>query len=967
MEAYEDFCKEQFARIQAEAIPCDSVSTDEGKISFIKFHGVAVLSPLLTIEKREEMQHYKLKAIELDEKRQYCKKKTLLNRVQEILESVQVKNTSSNVNVLPITENGITDQTSDTKNMNGFALLPNIINLPIKSAQNASVKTEKLLDESQVKTKTKLLEVDDDLPLRPTTSPILNHAKMLPSEIVQSPQTSPFDILPPTKEAPDPYVMSLQNLLKKSREYIEREQSRRNIKNNSKAVANESNSDKENDTIKISDSLKEKAKLLNRSRCSSPLMVDKPALNKSNTLLQASSSPGQSLNSTASSALSKVDFPLRSGICSGVDMGSEDDLKNAGIDYESSIVKSLTGSYAKLPSPEQSLSPQMHRRRPRTLSAGHIFINNPVNAYDLSPNKKGNGMDCGLPKTAKMSSSEPIPVVGCNAGICSFTNCSLSKNDRTSSSGAGDHLQKCFVSSVTHADNKAAGECTVTGGPAVCKGEQPTSNMITTGKELELGTLSQDVDVSVSSTEQEIRPIGSTEELKGSSPAPLNKSYDVETPSPILIQSQVTNHITDTPSTSFAREQYYENSFEVKRRLEPDLDSTLKDAGVIPVSTDQEKKLLQERRNHLGSLHLKKNEVLADSTLEENLKKKMLAFEEMKKKLEEQHTQQLLLLIAEQEREQERLQREFEEGGKKLKFKNVDASVLSGNIENRMRPDRTNMSESAMSQSVTSHMDPHHSSPSHISVGPVSAPLQHNYGSANETLFGLRRPLQSGAPKVTTQRSLGRARTRWSQVYSPAMQKKFDKVTALAKGFLTRRLMQTEKLKNLKQTVKDTAEFMRTFHTERAVNRGIVSAQDASLRERVLAQLRAAVFEIHDIFFAMDVTERMHILVNDRELRREKLIRQMEKVKSPRDRVNISSATQKSLDRKRSSRTGVPGVSNKKLQSKPKASDTRILQPNQVQNAPINKLLCRQGSIYQKNPKKEAKCCDNLRRQHSLG
>ena len=39
-------------------------------------------------------------------------------------------------------------------------------------------------------------------------------------------------------------------------------------------------------------------------------------------------------------------------------------------------------------------------------------------------------------------------------------------------------------------------------------------------------------------------------------------------------------------------------------------------------------------------------------------------------------------------------------------------------------------------------------------------------------------------------------------VFSPEVQAKFNKVTAVAKGFLTRRLMQTDKLKQLRQTVK---------------------------------------------------------------------------------------------------------------------------------------------------------------------
>lgn len=40
------------------------------------------------------------------------------------------------------------------------------------------------------------------------------------------------------------------------------------------------------------------------------------------------------------------------------------------------------------------------------------------------------------------------------------------------------------------------------------------------------------------------------------------------------------------------------------------------------------------------------------------------------------------------------------------------------------------------------------------------------------------------------------------KVYSSEMKRKLDKISALAKGFLTRRLLQTEKLKHLRQTVK---------------------------------------------------------------------------------------------------------------------------------------------------------------------
>uniref|UniRef100_A0A8B9F762 Centriolar coiled-coil protein of 110 kDa n=1 Tax=Amazona collaria TaxID=241587 RepID=A0A8B9F762_9PSIT len=173
---------------------------------------------------------------------------------------------------------------------------------------------------------------------------------------------------------------------------------------------------------------------------------------------------------------------------------------------------------------------------------------------------------------------------------------------------------------------------------------------------------------------------------------------------------------------------------------------------------------------------------------------------------------------------------------------------------------------------------------------------------------------------------------------------KFDKITAVAKGFLTRRLLQTEKLKHLKQTVKDTMEFIKSFQSEAPLKRGSVSAQDASLHERVMAQLRAALYDIYDIFFTMEASERMNILRHDREVRKEKMLRQMDKIKSPRERVTLSTATQKSLDRKKCMKTSEMGMPSKKIIIKQKTPESRVLQPNQGQNAPVHRLLCRQGT-----------------------
>ncbi|OCT64111.1 centriolar coiled-coil protein of 110 kDa [Xenopus laevis] len=953
MEPYEEFCKKQLARIQVKEILHDDISVNKQRLSVIKFHGVAVLSPLLTAEKKQEMQQYRQRAIELNEKKQNCRKTSLLTRVQEILESVQVKK-APGVNVL--TDSEAVDQMPSNKNLNGFTILPNVLSLPVFSAQHEPTKFEKSLENVLHSSESNSMDAipveKNSLPIKNSTSPTTEQTKDLSCEMSLSPPQSECETV--SREAPDPYKMSLQNLLKKSREYIEREQSRRHLRNLSKGSVSESHSDKENDTIKISNSLKEKAKVLSRSRSCSPLMIEKPMLNKSNTLLQAASSQGQSLLSSSLSTLSNADLPVISGSSSLVESESDEELKCSFADCESNILKSLTGSYAKLPSPEPSLSPKMHRRRPRPLSAGNIVITYPVNAYDLSPKENVKAME--FPKMAeKTSFSDPVPKHDdYNAGLFPVKRHSLNTNNAafvTNLTGLPGCIAADFGNMSGSANIRTDDQQTV-----VARGPRQMKATSTFGKVPDSSVLHQHTDPDTI-IQHGIKTNCSPEMINHSSPVELNKSYDVETPSPILMQSQGSSQTTETPLGPCLREPFLENrsDVQIKRRLELDLDIT------PAVSGEQEKRWIHKQRNRSGSLQLSSTEI-SKGSLGDHFKKKMLAFEDMRKKLEEQHSYQLSLLIAEQEREQEKLKMEFEEEEKQLRLKDTDSP--SRTLDNgSMIPDRNSRTES----SVQERVDNCHSCSTYNSVGSVSATSLHSYSSTNESSLGLWGPVKSRAPSTSVSNSHGRAKTRWSQVYSPAMQRKFNKATALAKGFLTRRLMQTEKLNNLKKTVKDTAEFMRTFQSEFPLSRGMVSSQDASLQERVLAQLRAALYEIHDIFLAMEPAERMNILAHDRELRREKMIRNMEKVKSPRDRVTLSSATQKSLDRKKLTRVVHIGMSNKKLQSKPRASENRILQPNQGQNAPVHRLLSREGSIYKKNPKKEAKCCDNLRRQHSLG
>ncbi|XP_069066343.1 centriolar coiled-coil protein of 110 kDa isoform X2 [Pleurodeles waltl] len=971
MEDYEDFCKKYFAKIQSEAIK-DTSALAQPSMSIIQFHGVAVLSPLLDFEKKKEMRQYRQKAKELETSKQSNRKKTaLLSRVHEILENVQVRKAPSvsDVNV----EGAERTETSESRSVNGFAILPSLVGPLAFTAHSGSAKLESTLKDLSLGTNMDLKSTDKGsvASTEDSTSPnkmgspeatqsddrahnhIVNYnkAQLMPQMSVISATKEESDAPRALKESPDPYLMSLQNLLKKSRECIEREQTRHSMRCSSSGSVNESHSDKETDAIKISDSLKEKVRFVHRSRSCSPVALDKPSLNKSNILLQGAPTQMNSINTVGLSSYSKADIPARSRTPSSVDTESDEELKsNFTVDYESTIVKCLTGSYAKLPSPEPSLSPKMHRRRPRTSSVGHIVINYPVNACDLSPVDKSKAMGHDLPESIK------------NINICDpLSNFAI---DETGVCVKGQLLEKCTSETLEVSSlGKQNLLC-----PQILNvlengvSDSPSNDTTTLVAESQVRDQTSNVasksygpPANLNSPESMNLPVDGfkpnslTEKSKRASPMELNKSYDVDTPSPMLLQDKVSQQAMDTPNLN---EQFLDNSFEnrVKRRLDLDMDSACKEnnplAAVMVRTSEHGKRLQHNLKSHsrLGSGYSNKSDIPNHECIGDNiLKTKMQAFEEMRKRLEEQHAQQLSLLIAEQEREQESLHREIEQQERRLKDKNSDTSdspkAVETHIINGIGLDWRKRNESGISDMKWSRVDEDNSS-TEYSMGSMNTSSQHSFVSTNDSSFYHLKSAPDGTPAP---RSVTRARPRWSQVFSQGMQIKLNKVTALAKGFLTRRLMQTDKLKQLKKTVHDTAEFLKMFQSEVPMKRGAVSAQDASLQERVLAQLRAALYEIHDIFFVMDASERMSILEHDREVLREKMIRQMEKMKSPRERVSLSAATQKSLDRKKLLRAVEMGMPNKKTALKPRVTETRILQPTQGQNAPLNKLLSRRG------------------------
>ncbi|XP_073328495.1 uncharacterized protein cp110 [Pagrus major] len=139
-----------------------------------------------------------------------------------------------------------------------------------------------------------------------------------------------------------------------------------------------------------------------------------------------------------------------------------------------------------------------------------------------------------------------------------------------------------------------------------------------------------------------------------------------------------------------------------------------------------------------------------------------------------------------------------------------------------------------------------------------------------------------------------------SQPPSPLSECYRPLLLAAVKGFLTRRLLKTERVAQLVRTIRDTQHFLQALQQQSPSRGEFCSRQDLFLQERVTLQLRAAHYEVYDIFFSLSARERMQLISWDRELVREReLRRQSGQTGHPRGKTSLSAATQKSLERKR--------------------------------------------------------------------
>ncbi|XP_047222246.1 uncharacterized protein si:ch73-100l22.3 isoform X1 [Girardinichthys multiradiatus] len=171
-----------------------------------------------------------------------------------------------------------------------------------------------------------------------------------------------------------------------------------------------------------------------------------------------------------------------------------------------------------------------------------------------------------------------------------------------------------------------------------------------------------------------------------------------------------------------------------------------------------------------------------------------------------------------------------------------------------------------------------------------------------QVLAARYRLLQDVTPRSTSGSRFGDTLTFSSpcQPLCPFSQPCHPLLAAAVKGFLTRRLLRTERVEQLVRTIRDTQQFLQVFQQQSTSRGERCSRQDVILQERVALQLRAARYEVYDIFFGLSAREQMQLIRWDRELAKERqLRRQNGHAGYPSGKSSLSAATQKSLERKR--------------------------------------------------------------------
>lgn len=193
----------------------------------------------------------------------------------------------------------------------------------------------------------------------------------------------------------------------------------------------------------------------------------------------------------------------------------------------------LPDPYTRLPSPELSISPRVQRRRPRPVSAGNIHISFPIAPADLIPRSPGRSEEgAGAPAwgeapSGSTRSSDHWGLVASGGG-------SGSSSRRSSHCGTSPVLEICSPVSTSGPSPMGHHDHLASGFRRRCH---------TLDSQLHPSQSHSGVEHIDRSQERVPRFMAGVTRLPPSrrtSAAPLNQSYDVENPSPSLLRPHVT-------------------------------------------------------------------------------------------------------------------------------------------------------------------------------------------------------------------------------------------------------------------------------------------------------------------------------------------------------------------------------------------------------------------------------------------
>ena len=300
--------------------------------------------------------------------------------------------------------------------------------------------------------------------------------------------------------------------------------------------------------------------------------------------------------------------------------------------------------------------------------------------------------------------------------------------------------------------------------------------------------------------------------------------------------------------------------------------------------------------------------------------------------LEQRQQASLGELVRKQEQERQRLREEFRRQQQELMAdiyklfpglgvdmedvevaveRSMSESVIS-NTENTLRD--VSMSSTISQSEAPKNQGVHHAKQTELlsqieSVQEINVPLS-DTTSVHDASFDQSRetPVRDHGEELSPLKRTGtftkRIRPRPAisipeEAYSEERRLAWVKLTAIGKGFLTRLLLRTEKIQNLKTTIKETVSCAVQLHLE---SEGPPSRDDLQLHSRLLKQIEKACLDIHDIFFKISVQDRMTIITLNRAALRERMMRSLNSDGAVPRGKRLSSATEKRIREKKSPR-----------------------------------------------------------------